>query len=153
MQLGVSYSKWYLTKQSIRMPEDQTYMQLTLPASKKDPFHKGVTLTIAAGSDIGYPVQAMKRLQTTDHHRSPASPVFCNGRYQQQAFTREHVVKRLQDLTITAGLGQGAWNGHSSGEALLPGQQSWAYQKATSKYWVDGDPMPIRYTSSTRGMT
>jgi len=68
MQLGVSYSKRYLTKQSIRIAEDETYMELTLLASKTDPFRKGVTLTITAGSDIGCPVQAMKRLQTTDHH-------------------------------------------------------------------------------------
>ena len=122
MHLGVSYSKWYLTKQSIRMAEDETYMELTLPASKTDPFRKGMTLTIAASSDIGCPVQAMKRLQTTDHHRSPASPLFCIGRYQQQAFTCEHVVKRLQDLAITAGLEQGAWNGHS----FRRGATTWA---------------------------
>jgi len=122
MQLGVSYSKWYLTKQSIRMAEDETYMELTLPASKTDPFRKGVTLTIAAGSNIGCPVQAMKRLQTTNHHRSRASPLFCIGRYQQQAFTCEHVVKSLQDLVITAGLEQGAWNGHS----FRRGAATWA---------------------------
>jgi len=122
MHLGVSYSKWYLTKQNIRMAEDETYMELTLSASKTDPFHKGMTLTIAASSNIGCPVQAMKRLQTTDHHRSPASPLFCIGRYQQQAFTRQHVVKSLQALAITAGLEQGAWNGHS----FRRGAATWA---------------------------
>ena len=55
----------------------------------------------------------MKRLQITDHHRSPASPLFSLGRHQQQAFPRQHVVKSLQHLAITAGLELGAWNGHS----------------------------------------
>ena len=50
MHLGVSYSKWFLTKQSIRIAEDGTYMELTLPASKTDPFRKGITLTIIAST-------------------------------------------------------------------------------------------------------
>jgi len=95
MHLGASYSKWDLTKQRIRMAEDETYMELTLPASKTGPFRKGITLTTGASSDIGCPVQEMKLLQTTDHHRSPASPLFCIGRHRQQALTREHVVKSL----------------------------------------------------------
>lgn len=120
--LGVSYSKWYLTKESIRMADDESYMELTLPASKTDSFRKGKTLTIAASSDIACPVQAMKRLQATDHHRSPASPLFCLGRHQQQALTREHVVKSLQDVAITAGLENGAWNGYS----FRRGAATWA---------------------------
>ncbi|KAG0644753.1 hypothetical protein HOY80DRAFT_878091, partial [Tuber brumale] len=99
------YSKWCLTKRSIRMAEDGTYMEITLPASETDPFRKGITLTIAASTDIGCPLHAMKRLQVTDYHRPPHSPLFCIGRHQQQAFTREHVVKSLQDLAILAGLG------------------------------------------------
>lgn len=104
------------------MADDESYIQLTLPASKTDPFRKGITCTMAASSDIGYPVQAMKRLQTTDYHRSPASPLFCVGRHQQQAFTCEHVVKCLQDLAITAGLEHGAWNGYS----FRSGAATWA---------------------------
>ena len=59
-ELGVSFSKWFLTKQSIRMSDDGTYMELTVPASKTDPFRKGITLTIAASTDAGCPINAMK---------------------------------------------------------------------------------------------
>lgn len=38
MHLGASYSKWSLTKQSVRMAEDETYLELTLPASKQTHF-------------------------------------------------------------------------------------------------------------------
>jgi len=124
MHLGASYSKWYLTKQSIRMAEHGTYMELTLPASKTDPFCKGITLTIVASSDhdIRCPVQAMRRFQTTDHHRPPASPLFCVSQHQQHPFTRKHVIKSLQDLAMTAGLGRGVWNGHS----FRRGAATWA---------------------------
>ncbi|KAG0635994.1 hypothetical protein HOY80DRAFT_1090793, partial [Tuber brumale] len=98
---------------SIRMAEDGTYMKITLPSSKTDPYRKGITLTIAASIDIGCPVHVMKRLQVMEYHPSPHSPPFSIGRHKQQAFTCEHVVKSLQALATLAGLGQGTWNGHS----------------------------------------
>jgi len=112
-ELGAFFSKWFLTKQHIRIPAGESYMELTIPASKTDPFRKGITLTIAASGDPACPVNSMRRLQAIDYHQPPSAPLFCIGRQQQLAFTREHVVRRLQQIAITAGLGQGAWNGHS----------------------------------------
>ena len=81
-ELGGSFSKWFLTKQHITISTDRTYMELTLPAYKTDPFRKGITLTIAASHDAGCPVAAMKRLQVIDSHRPPQSPLLCVDRYK-----------------------------------------------------------------------
>jgi len=58
-ELGASFSKWFLTKQHIRIPAGESYMELTIPASKTDPFRKGITLTIAASGDPACPVNSM----------------------------------------------------------------------------------------------
>ena len=104
-------------------------MELPVPASKTDPFRKGITLIIAASTDAGCPINAMKRLQRVDSHRPLTAPLFCIGRYQHQAFTREHVVRSLQHLTITAGLSQGSWNGHS----FRRGAATWAAEVRVSE--------------------
>ena len=119
-ELGAFFSKWFLTKQHIHIPAGESYMELTIPASKRDPFRKGITLTIAASGDAACPVHGMRRLQAIDHHLPPSAPLFCIRRHQQLAFTREHVVRRLQQIAITTGLGQGTWNGHSFGRGAAP---------------------------------
>ena len=124
-EFGTLYSKWFLAKQSIRVAEGGASMQLRLPTSKTDPFRKGITLTIAATNDARCPVHAMTRLEAIDYHQPPSSPLFCIGRDQQQAFTREHVVRSLQRLALAAGLEQGTWNGHS----FRRGAATWAAQR------------------------
>lgn len=106
-ELGRSYSKWFLAKQSIRVAQGGASMQLTLLGSKTGPFRKGITLTIAATNDAECPVHAMTSLQAIDHHRPLSSPLFCIGQDQQQAFTRKHVVWSLQRLALSAGLMHG----------------------------------------------
>ena len=88
-------------------------MEVILPASKTYPFRKGITLTIAASYDNACPIHAMREFFAQDTHRPPNAPLFCIGRDRPQAFTREYVVLKLQQLALTAGLGQGTWNGHS----------------------------------------
>jgi len=88
-------------------------MELNLPASKTDPFRKGRKLTIAASYDTRCPVQARRALLDMDNHSPDHAPLFCLGKFSQQAFTREYVVARLQELAIITGLGQGNQNGHS----------------------------------------
>ena len=88
-------------------------MELTLPASKTDPFRHGIQITVAASNDAGCPVTAMRNLFAVDTHRPPSAPLFCIGRLEQQPFTREYVVQNLRELAIRSGLGQAAWNGHS----------------------------------------
>jgi len=113
--LGTLFHKWFITKASIKISDDSAYMELTLPASKTDPFRKGIKLTMAATQDEGCPVEAMKRLQGIDTHRPPTAPLFCVGQHtsNQSPFSREYVVSKLQHLARMAGLPPGTWNGHS----------------------------------------
>ena len=121
---GIVFRKWHLTKSSIQLREREgiTFMELTLPASKTDPFRHGIRLTIAASNDAGCPIQAMKDLRRRDRHRPEFAPLFCIGSQEQRPYTREHVVQTLQELAIATGLGHGAWNGHS----FRRGAATWA---------------------------
>lgn len=128
-QLGTAFHKWFVTKASIKIANDSSYMELSLPASKTDPFRKGIKLTIAASQDEGCPVDAMKQLRGIDTHRPATAPLFCVGRYNQGPFTREYVVTKLQHLARLAGLTNGTWNGHS----FRRGAATWAAQKGMSE--------------------
>lgn len=121
---GPLFRNWFLTKNSIQLKElrGKEFIELTLPASKTDPFRQGIQLTIVASNDTGCPVNAMKYLRSIDTHRPQFAPLFCVGIHEQQPFTREYVVQTLQGLAITAGLGRGAWNGHS----FRRGAATWA---------------------------
>jgi len=153
-ELGDSFARWYLPKRSIRVAGDGTNMELTIPASKTDPFRKGITFAIAATHDEGCPVPAMKQLQANDHHRSPHAPLFCVGTHSQQAFMREHVVQKLQQLATIAGLRQDKWNGHS----FRRGAATWAAQVGISEAEIqtlgrwrsDAYKVYIEYTSEER---
>lgn len=128
-ELGPTFAQWFLTKSSIGITEAATHMEVTLPSSKTDPFRKGIKLSIAASNDTGCPVEAMRRLLRVDTHRHPLSPLFCIGRHEQLAFTREYVVAKLQELARHAGLGYGLSNGHS----FRRGAATWAAEVAISE--------------------
>ena len=127
--LAEGFGKWFLTKSCIRISREATYMELNLPSSKTDPFRKGIKLTIAATYDRGCPVLAMQRLRAIDTHRPEHAPLFCIGKLEQHAFTREYVVRRLQELATAVGLGQGTWNGHS----FRRGAATWAAEIGISE--------------------
>lgn len=107
-------------------------MEFTLPASKNDPFRKGIKLTIASTGDTGCPVHAMERLKATDTHGPPHAPLFCNGQNEQKAFTREYVVGKLQELATGAGCGHEVWNGHS----FHRGAATWAAQVGIPEHQI-----------------
>ena len=56
LELGASFSKWFLTKQHICIPPWESYTELTIPAWKTDPSCKGITLIIPVSSDTACPV-------------------------------------------------------------------------------------------------
>jgi len=122
LELGLAFRNWFLTKRSINLTTGGKHVELTLPASKTDPFRHGIRLLIAASNHEACPVAAITRLTLIDTHRPPSAPLFCIGRREQLAFTREYVVQQLQGLAIRSGLGQGAWNGHS----FMRGAATWA---------------------------
>ena len=155
-ELGNSFPRWFLTNKSIQVAGDGAHMELTIPASKTDPFRTGIMLTIAATLDEGCPVQAMKRLQATDTHRSAHAPLFCIGKHKQQAFTREYVVQRQQYLATIARLGQGRWN--LNGHSFRRGAATWAAQvgikeaeiQTLGRWRSDAYKVYIEYTSEER---
>lgn len=110
IETGPPFRSWFLTKSSIQLQnwKGESYIKLTLLASKTDPFRHGIELTIAASNDLGCPVRAMKRFARIDTHRPQLAPLFCVGRDEQRPLTREYVVHKLQDLAIRSGLGRGA---------------------------------------------
>ena len=122
LQMGPSFQNWFLTKSCIRFIKNSKHMELTLPASKTDPFRQGIELIIAGSHDNACPVRAMKQLIVRDTHRPPQAPLFCVGRIAQQPFTREYVVQKLQTIGTSSGLGVGSWNGHS----FRRGAATWA---------------------------
>lgn len=126
LELGPAFPNWFLTKGSIRFIARNQDMELTLPASKTDPFRKGIKLILASTGDKGCPVRAMKRLMEIDTHRPLLAPLFCIGQFDQRPFSLEYVVQKLQTLAIFAGLGTGSWNGHS----FRRGAATWAAEVA-----------------------
>ena len=101
----VEFHKWFLTRRSVRFHDD--YIELTLPASKTDPFRQGVTLTIAATGDDACAVTALQRL----FHDWPAplsTPLFQIG----GSFTRQRLTETLRETLIAVGI-DGYYTGHS----------------------------------------
>ena len=127
-QLGHTFSRWFLTKGSIHVAQDASYLELTIHASKTDPFRKGIMLTIAATNDLACPVHSMRKLQAIDSHCPPHAPLFCVGKHDPYSFLREYIVQRLQELAATAGLEGDNWNGHS----FRRGAATWAAQVGIS---------------------
>ena len=62
------FDRWFVTRSSVVLYADR--LELTLPASKTDPFRRGVTLTVAATNDAGCAISSMRNLFS----RFPAAP-------------------------------------------------------------------------------
>ena len=120
--MGPAFSNWFLTKSCVRLSHSKGHLYLNLPASRTDPFREGIMLTIAARNDNGCPVRAMTQFLAIDTHRPPNAPLFCVGRENQYPFTREYVIRILQERATRASLLQGSWNGHS----FRRGAATWA---------------------------
>ena len=112
-ELGPALGKWFIMKRSIRILARGSFMELTIPLSKTDPFRRGIKLTIAASKNRACPVHAMQQFLDLDIHRGQHSPLFRIGQSSQQTFTHEYVVQRFQNLALIAGLGYSALNSHS----------------------------------------
>ena len=132
LELGPNFRNWFLTKSSIKISHDRSHMSVYLPASKTDPFRHGVEIFIAATGDEACPVRAMDEFLRADTHRPLLAPLFVADLARQAPFTREHVVNRLRMLAIAAGLGAGAWNGHS----FRRGAATWAAEVGISEQQI-----------------
>ena len=72
-ELNADFQNWYITRGSVLLSEDR--LQLSLPASKTDPFRQGVTLTIAATG-------------VTDSLRQTLKELVFSGNYSGHSFRR-----------------------------------------------------------------
>lgn len=104
-ELNADFQNWYITRGSVLLSEDR--LQLSLPASKTDPFRQGVTLTIAATGDNACAVAALKHLFS----RFPAplnSPLFDTGHGFSRQFVTDSLREILKELEFL-----GNYSGHS----------------------------------------
>lgn len=105
----------HVTRSSIRfMPStiNPDHVILTLPASKTDPFRKGVTIYIssAPNSPSTCPVSALLHLFTVDP-RPLNSPLFITS--DHNPLTRSRFIARLHKALLDAGLQPHGYSGHS----------------------------------------
>jgi hypothetical protein len=104
----------HLTRDSIRFFEEGgvVYMELTIPASKTDPFRGGVTITIAAApnSPSTCPVRAMKHLFDI-HPLPPNAPLFAHA--DSSPLRRSEFIRTLEERITAIGLDQSGFSGHS----------------------------------------
>lgn len=98
------FSKWFLTRRSVRLFDD--HMELTLPVSKTDPFRRGVTLNISASDDDACPVKALRHLFRWK--ASLNSPLFETA----SGFSRELVIGQVRQILALLGV-TGHYSGHS----------------------------------------
>ena len=101
---AADFSKWFLTRCSIRLFDDR--LEVLLPKSKTDQFRKGFTLHIAASGDDACPVKALRRLFRWK--ASPDSPLFeiAGG------FSRDLVLSEVRQIMTSLGV-KGHYSGHS----------------------------------------
>ncbi len=101
------FCHWFLTRRSVRLYND--HLELTLSASKTDPFRRGITLTVASAEDDAYPVKALKHL----FQRWPAAsdmPLFETA--AGVLFTRDLVTSSLRQSLKSLHI-EGHYSGHS----------------------------------------
>ena len=130
-QADEDFRHWHITRNSVQFHPpgrraDRAY--LTLPASKTDPFRRGITLTIAATGDEACAVSVLYRL-LDKWPVATHSPLFSNIHLTHNmtsrcfaAFDRTYVLNKLRDLLAQAGIickGGGRMTNSSQGSTVF----------------------------------
>ena len=114
------FATWHATRRSItfgfkdRSGNHPDRLFFTLPASKADPFRRGITITVAAADDQACAVSAV-HLLFTRWPSPPETPLFMLGQnpnVPESAFDRHTVVNALRGCLATARI-LGNYSGHS----------------------------------------
>jgi len=100
------FPQWFVTRSSIRLFADR--LELDIPASKTDPFRKGVTLKIAAAGDAACAVASLRNMITVAPAR-PIEPLFNIG---EGPFSRRRITNILRIKLRSLGYG-GHYASHS----------------------------------------
>jgi hypothetical protein len=82
---------------------------LHLPASKSDPFRKGVSIPLSKSSDTTRPVSTLELL-FQKYPKSNTDPLFCRI---QGAFNRKWVLSKISQTLLLAGINPKGYSGHS----------------------------------------
>ena len=104
--LTAEFSEWHVTRRSIVLHQD--HLELSLPASKTDPFRQGICLLISASDDAACPLRALQHL-FLHFPAPPSAPLFFTG---PRPFTRDVATDALRSALRTAGI-TGQYSGHS----------------------------------------
>ena len=101
-----NFNSWNLTRGSVSLSENRLF--LVFPASKTDPFRRGVTLTILAATDEACAIKSLRnlfgRFPKAHHH-----PLFSKT---AGTFSRNYITKKLQERISILGY-KGNYMGHS----------------------------------------
>jgi len=109
-----TWSKWdsqsfllHLSRGSIQFVHDG--ILLHLPASKSDPFRKGVSIPLSKSSDTTCPVSTLQLL-FRKYPKSDTDPLFCR---MQGAFDRKWILSKISQTLLLAGISPKGYSGHS----------------------------------------
>src|SRR5436190_3123996 len=96
-----------LSRKSIQFVQDGVILQL--PASKMDPFRKGISIPLSPSGDINCPVSALRTL--VEHYPKPTTaPLFSR---LIGPFDRKWVLQKLRQSLLFAGINPVEFSGHS----------------------------------------
>lgn len=106
----------HLTKSSVKFFPDidnATYVEITLPASKTDPFRKGVCIILAAAPGrASCPVDALRAIFRADPGAARDSPLFCRPG-TGEPLRRKFFIDALQSTLRASGFDARFYSGHS----------------------------------------
>lgn len=112
---GKHNANLHLSRQHVQfLPsfESPTHVILTLPASKTDPFRKGISITISAAPGRSTcPVAALKRVWLENPNRSPTAPLFEDPDGKALSYT--HFIASIRTALELAGYNPSLYAGHS----------------------------------------
>lgn len=108
------FQEWHVTRGSIFLEKD--WLELSLPASRTDPFRHGITITVAASHDAGCAVASLRHLFRRFPSRKTA-PLFNTD----TGFTRQFFTNTLRQILSDLG-----YTGHYAGHSFRRGAATWA---------------------------
>lgn len=92
--------------------ESATHILLALPASKTDPFRKGISITVAAApGSPSCPIRALQDLFLSTPDLPPSSPLFITP--EGDPLTRKYFIGSLRQYLTAAGFEASKYSGHS----------------------------------------
>jgi hypothetical protein len=109
MRNALTFQNTKITRQDVRFFEKGQYATIPLKRSKTDYDHRGITIVLIASHDSICPVAALQSLMERDPQPESA-PLF---RLTNGAFTRDAVIKELENRLLIRGISPDGYRDHS----------------------------------------